>query len=416
MKKKTMMTRNVYIVTCHRNVLKNCLKRVPIQTPFFWIYLGKDIFKSKKIEELIGTIAERVNIGEDLQEVARIYRQDYIDYIGKLSLEYDTPLWFLTSLSEKNPFVSDFFLHFCYVKICQKRIFEQSNNLIIVCENRGIFNSLWENLQNYPQINIVFYDSRFSQIIDNLFSLSVRVKNKLVFLLRYLLRVALAKIFSAVMRHSTGVKDDDPVIIMHSWTDYRSFSQQSDYKEVYLGDVGDGLEKSENNFIYLADILPTMWYPKALYNLCHVNKKIYLMEEFLSFGDVIASLTFVQRNYPNSKTNSFFDEVEVGTLLSHEFVKDRSSFRPEQSYLNYFISQRILHRFTVRSFLFTFENHIWEKVFCEGFKRNPKIKTMLIQLCLLIVCIPVTLAPVMKKNHPPFRMLFLLVVSKGKKN
>lgn len=370
------MIKKVYVVINHQEALKRCLNRLPLQTPFFWIYLGKEIYKSKKIEEIIGAVADRLNISDDLQECAKIYRQDYINYIGKLSLDYSNPLWYLTSLSEKNPFVSDFFLHFCYIKICQKYIIEQPHNLIIVCENQGIFNSLRENLQNNNQINIIFYDSRLSMIIENLFLSITRLKNKLIFLFRFLLRVVLAKIFSFLMKHSTSIKKDIPVIIMHSWTDSRSFSQKSDFDEVYLGDLGKELERDSKKIIYLADILPTIWYPKALYNLFFVDKKIYLMEEFLSFSDVVTSLYFVYNQYPKFPNNLMLKDVDVRALVAHDFMHDKISSRMEQSYLNLFISREICNCFTIRSFIYSFENHIWEKAFCAGFKANPEIKTI----------------------------------------
>lgn len=375
------MNRDVYIVTGKNPILKKILKkRLKIanlkKRSCFWIYLGKEIFLSKKIEEIIGSSAERLNIGEDLQAIAGIYRQDYIDYVGKLSLENDSPVWFLTSLSEKNPFVSDVFLHFCYVKICQKYLAENTHDLIIICENRGILDVLRTNLQSSSLIPIEFYDSRLDQSVNHIATSCIRLKNKFVFLSRFLSRVALAKIFSVVMRHSAMIKDKDPVIIMHSWTDSRSFPQKSVYKEVYFGDVGDDLERDGKEVFYLAEVLPTLWYPKALYNLLYVNKKIYLMEEFLSFREVIASLVFVYRNYPKSVKNPYFDDIDMSALISFEFKKDTLSFRAEQSYLNYFISQKIRNRFSVRSFLFTFENHIGEKAFCEGFKKNPGTKTI----------------------------------------
>jgi hypothetical protein len=378
---KPTKKQNVHIVIGKKGTLRTFLKKYsgrdsPNKDHYRWVYLGTDICLSTQIGELIGTAAERLIIGDDLQECAGRYRQDYVDFVGKLSEKTNSPLWFFTSLSEKNPFLSNFFLYFCYVKLCLKYITENRYNLVIVCEDREILDLLRANLQNSPSCTVTFHDSPADVYLYPFISLVHKIKNKCIFLIRFLLRAACAKIFSFAMRSKRQNMQEDSAILIHSWTDLRSFPKKSVYNETYLGRIGDFLEQRGCTVIYLSDVLPTLWYPKALCRLLKADKKIFLMEEFLSFRDIISCLFFVSKNYPDAPQDAIFLGIDVTSLIVHEYTRDKASFRTEQCYLNFFISQRILRSVTLNSFLFTFENHIWEKAFCEGLKKNRMIKTI----------------------------------------
>jgi hypothetical protein len=321
-------------------------------------------------------MAERLLISDQLQDCAKKYRDEYIDYIGSLSLEYDNPLWYLTSLSEKNPWVSEFFLHFCYVKSALDCIDEKPQNQIIVCESRSVFLALRDNLKNYRRDEIAFHEAGSLHITSPV-SLSLqRIKSKLWFLFRYVSRVIAADFFSLLAHRPRPESTSDRVVIMHSWADSRSFARKNDYHEIYLGGLGKDLEHETGRLIYLVDVLPTIWYPKALYALLRVQKNICLMEEFLSVTDIIKSLWYVLRYYPSIPKAVVLGDVNVRTLISHDFMLDKISSRMEQVYLNFFISQKMSLIFPECSFLYSFENHIWEKAFCAGFKRTLGVKTI----------------------------------------
>ena len=370
------MADRVYVVTGNERIIRKCLSVLPSDSTGSWIYLGKEVQKCKKIEDIFGRRAQREGISRDLQQCARTCRQEYIDYIGRLSKECDNPLWPLTTLAEKNPFVSDFFLFFCYLKICLKFMQENPGTLIVVCESRCVFDAVRDNLDHHKQGYVIFLDSSLDRMKDRFTLPVIRSRNKLVFLVRYLLRVFIASFFSRIKGHSTRIESAEPVVVMHSWADSRSFSKRSDYMEVYLGTLGTDLEKTTPGFMYLVHVLPTVWYITALKNFLSVDKKIYLIEEFLTAGDIFRSYTFVNKNYPKYPVTRTIGDINVSALISHDIQTDAVSSRLEQVFLNYYISKDLSRRFLVRSFIYPFENHIWEKAFCMGFRSNKETKTI----------------------------------------
>lgn len=363
------MTRNIYLIPGRPNLLTSVLATLPAERQYSWIYVGKDVYICTLLEKIIGNRAARISISEDLQKTARQYRDDYIDYIGKIFVTHESPIWFLTSLSEKNPFISDFFLNFCYLTVCLNYIHESERDLIIVGENRAVLHALKENLNEDPDTRMMIYDSPLHSGIENIRYSCAKIKNKLVFLCRYMARVFLAKVFSIVKRHSREIKMSDQLIITHTFTDYRSFPEMGVYKESYLGNLCDDIAKKTTGLVYLSDVLPTLWYPKALYPLFFVKNRIYLKEEFLSLTDIFNAMLYVRTNYPEIHEKIPFGGLNVLSILQEDLSQDRATARVEQSYLNYFISKRISRRFVVKSFLFSFENHVWERAFCDGFKK-----------------------------------------------
>jgi hypothetical protein len=290
------MAQKVHVVTGYPDAIKKCLQDIPQDIPCSWIYLGKNVTKCAHVEKILGNRIQRIGISDTLQKYARMYRQEYIDYIGKLSKECDNPLWPLTTLAEKNPFVSEFFLSFCYVKTVLNFIQERPENIIIVCETRGVFDALRDNLPSRTEGKIRFLDPVTARLKDHVLMSIIRSRNKLVFFTRYLLRIFLARVFSWIKGHSAPAGTMEPAVVMHSWADSRSFNKKHDYLEIYLGNLGSDIEKDTPNFLYLVHVLPTLWYGRALLSLMSVNKRIYLVEEFLTAGDLIRSYVHISHH------------------------------------------------------------------------------------------------------------------------
>lgn len=358
----------------YRIPLEKLLNTISSKKKCSWIYLGKDLRLCSDLEKIVERKADRINIGEDLQIFAELYRNDYVDFIGKLSLNNESPLWYLTSLSEKSPYISNFFLFCCYVKVCQKVIRDNDNDLIIIYENRAVLNAIQDNLGEEPDIVIISHDFKLLSYLESCIVFFTRVKKQCIFIIRTLIRIVFARIFSLIKMQSRRTNSDDPFIIMHSYADSRSFPAVGVYRESYLGNLSEEISKNTKNFFYLVDVLPTLWYPKAIFHLIHIKHQLYIIEEFLTVRDLLTALITIHTNFPKFIKSKRFANLNVRAILAHDLAHDWRDTRTIQCYLNFFISQRISHRFAVNTFLFMFENQIWEKAFCEGFKKASRTK------------------------------------------
>ena len=163
---------------------------------------------------------------------------------------------------------------------------------------------------------------------------------------------------------------DEPVIAIHSWTDHRSFSIEGSFSEVYYGNLGQILEKNNDKFFYMIDIMGTIPYPEALVKLSKINFRWKLFEDFLNFSDIVRVLYLVHGRKTKEIKDIFFSGHEISILLNEEYAKDKYNNRAEVCALYYFAAQKMAGQFSVKTFIYTFENHIWEKMTIEGLRES----------------------------------------------
>lgn len=350
------------------------IQNYPVENKLYkyWIYLGKDVLLREKIGVIFGERCSLVMLGKELQECASTYRQDYIDYIGHLGQLYrndQDPCWWLTSLSEKNPYVSDVFLNLCYLSISLAYIRNNPSNLIVVCESPALIQALKINLEN-EKLDVRSYITTSTIIQKNLNAYLWLILKKGWFFGRYIMRVILARLF-AWMTRSRRVKNGSlEFTIIHSWTDERSFSESTHYTDVYCGELGRELERRGENVIYLANILPTMNYWRAVQKLMPTEDNVVLLEEYISISDIVRTLFITGRMKRSIANIPDFLGMDVTDLIVSALQDDHLNTRAEQSLLSYYGSKRMGDCYQISTFIYTFENHIHEKMLCLGLRKS----------------------------------------------
>ncbi len=114
-----------------------------------WIYCGTDVPFSIRLDNSLD-VKKKIDIGNDLQKTAQEFRDDYIDFIGQINraVAIENETWWLSSVSEKNPYISNVFLNFCYIHVCMRIAKNRHENIFVICEDPALSESLHENLKN----------------------------------------------------------------------------------------------------------------------------------------------------------------------------------------------------------------------------------------------------------------------------
>jgi len=359
---------NVTILYANHKVVKKFIKTLRWNEEFTWIYLGKDVLLSISLDELIGKRAQRLSIADSLQTVARDTRQDYIDYIGRLGSLEHTKYWWLTSVSEKNPFISNVFLYSCYINVMAK-IFENTRqDLVIICESPGLMAAIADYFKDQQNIQ-VHYEIAASPGKFRLKNRIRGIKNTVYFLVRWTIRCILARLFARIRENpENGHPREERAVFIHSWADHRSFWEPGRYEDVFLGRLGNDLRRIHPRVYYLIDVLPTCFFPVALSKLWKIREKMVLMEEFLNPLDIILAWYRVSTHFPELRDIPRFMNLNITPVILEELEKDRTNSRAFQTYLCYIIGKKITRKYDVRSFIYSFENLMWEKMFCLAFR------------------------------------------------
>ena len=343
----------------------------------YWIYLGKHATRYTDINKVIGNTIKRKEIGEELQNSAGVNRQKYINFIGDLVISEKNPFWYLTSLSEKNPYVSNFFLNFCYLHVIIKIISNSQYSICVFCESGALITSIEKNLETNPELEVISLTQPISVFYNQFISVISLIKNKIWFSVRFLSRILYVKVIRDRRKKEENFHEEQSSIVIHSWTDQRSFSEIGKYRDVYFGDLGKRLQHNCQSVYNFIDILPTIWYPIAVKKVRLSGVRGFLLEDFLDFSDVFSSIIRVHRQKKWISHTFSLSGLNVSDLVNEEKTQDYVNARAEQSYLCYCAGKKMCQSIRVMSFIYTFENHIWEKMFIEGI-RNVCRKTDII--------------------------------------
>jgi hypothetical protein len=349
-------------------ITKICRKNSIFRT-YSWLFLSKDTILHTRIREFFQNQVKFIQFGDDLQQIAHHYRQKYIDAIGEMSLRQNSLMWWVTSVSEKNLFISNILLNFCYMKVTERNI-GSDENIVIVCGSRSLMYSIRDQFSGRNEISVQIIYSKKGMILERFFDIIKCAARKSFFVFKFACRIILAKIYGMIKGHDIA-KDRFPAIAIHTWTDGRSFGGDKDYKDVYFGSLMQRLTEQEKDYFFISNVLPTIFYPKAVRMITKSREKIYLFEEFLTFADIVRSITHVMFKFPRIEKIPLVDNINISHLIYDEMRVDRVlSSRSENSLLYFFAGQRLAKGKNIRALIFPFENHMWEKMLCMGIHHN----------------------------------------------
>lgn len=335
-----------------------------------WIYLGKNVKIFSDIEKIIDGKIKRIDIGEDLQETARALRKPYIDFVGSLSRKENSLTWMLSSVSEKNPYLSDFFLSLCYLEITDRSIKKFLRGICIFCEDAALIRTIHKNLERQDGLEVYTFIPFLSTVLKGFCDNRTFFKNKLSFFVFFFLRVLWARAFSMLNISGQKISTGKPVVAIHSWTDQRSFLSDGTFSDAYYGSLEQILDSTDANSLYVIDILFTVSFPGTVMKLSGLKFRWKIFEDFLDFADIVRAWHLANKRKTREITKVFFSEREISDLINEEYARDRCSNRAEQCALYYYAARKMSRQFPVKTFVYTFENHIWERMTIEGIRKS----------------------------------------------
>jgi hypothetical protein len=360
-----MKKRNVVIIYANKSAILQYFKQLNGRARQEWMYLGKNVSLFLDIEKNTKENFKRIEISESLQKIAKRSRKSYIDYIGLLCPCNQDLTWWLTSISEKNPRISDFFLNTCYLQVVIDHLTHSQDGLIIICESRGLIDALIKNLKNCDEFTVEVYDPLNNQIQDYMKTITKSLLTFGYFLFCWNMRCILAHIYRIKYSKKRSDTTNVGVSIIHSWVDARSFSTSDSYNEVYLGMLAEKLRGPGHVVYYLTDVLPTIFYPTALKKMSSLKEDFLLMEEFLHPFDIIKAAVIGRFKLPAVSHIPRYLGFNVAGIVTEDLKRDNLDMRAAQNYLSYPIGKKLGSRYCLKSFIYSFENLMWEKMFCK---------------------------------------------------
>ncbi len=352
--------------TCILKALKQLKGR-----DFRWVYLGEDTSLAMAIEQYFRDTGQRIEISGKLQEIARSLRQPYIDYIGKLSLENNSLLWWVGSLSEKNPWASKTFLYACYIKLCRTIINASGQEtLLFIGENRALRECLAVNIADISKCNIVRLESPITSITGALRHSIRMVLYKGYFVAQTIYRLLVARRCGLKQAIKRKGQDGEGLVLLHNWVDPHSFDADGNYRDSYLGGLAHHLRNKGKSVVIIPYILHTVPYHQTLKKLAQSLDCILVPESFLTIPDVLSVFMKTILNIPARKAYPAFEGIDITGIIMNDLDIDWAGTGPASNLLLYEAVKRWKNAgIPIDTFIYPFENQVWEKAYCLALRK-----------------------------------------------
>lgn len=338
---------------------------------FKWAYFGENIPNTIYIDEKFIGKGKRLNIGNELQKIANAFRQPYIEYIGNLSVKNNSILWWVSSLSEKNPYISKTFLYSCYIRVAQSLIENNSNTIVFFVENRALRLSFVSNIRSTLNHEIIHIEPKLPTFFDSFIDTLEFIIKHVWFLLNNVYRIILVKHIyklNKMIHFKDKNENKDDLVLLHTWVDKRSFSKDNTFHDAYFGALKDYIKEKNKNVVIIPSFLHTVSYSKSVKKILNCEENFLIPAAFLKLSDILKILTMVVRK-PDKKSYPYFENLDISYLAYNDYFNDWKNTRVASNLLFYCLIKNLKDSsLSIERLIYTYENHTWEKVFCMAFR------------------------------------------------
>jgi hypothetical protein len=359
------------IVSSNSHELKSFLK--DNNEKFDYIILNKEFMGCHDLLNKTG--CQQINIENLGSESKDKFMQDYIDLIGKLSNKYNSIYWWATTISSKNPFISELYPNTFYYCHIIRYIEDYPDNNIIILSKNHIIN---ENIEKYCikySINYAYLGKK-RNILQEFLNITINFGANVILYLyqtwkkKYLIHKYLD------VKIKTELKPQEKYYVLRSWFYDKSISSDMNYADSYFGGLHQYLAHRHKNLIVIAGIMGNS---SVLIKKMAKCKDILIIpqEYFIGYLDyiLISIKTFLNRI--KIDTRCILGGVDVTDLIKEELKRNYRIFEIPNNIIRYYLIKRLIEQIKIDTFVFTFENHSWEKMCVLAFKKySTKTKTI----------------------------------------
>ncbi|MHA2052899.1 MAG: hypothetical protein ACW99F_04790 [Candidatus Hodarchaeales archaeon] len=362
--------KKVIVTDTSKTSVKKALKELT-NTPLKWAYFGEDVKKEIAFEPYLKSRGQKLEIGEKLQLTSKKLRQKYIDYIGELNLQNSSLKWWAGSVSEKNPFVSKTFLYLCYTKVALElfKTNEKSHNHVFFVENRALRETLFKNISDSTDNQMKKIESKFQIAITSINDWLKMFLIKVWFISESLNRTFLSKFFLRFNRFSRfNLRTENGLFLIHTWIDQRSFDETGSYVESYFKGLLGHLKKKDKEVAIVPYVLGSLPYIKGITLMGNSGENFLLPYAYVGIRDIFSVAFEVAFDIPRRRVYPDFEGLKISALIYFDLKRDWSGIRKTRDLIFYRVVNGWRKKgIKIHSFIHTYENNTWEKVFNLAF-------------------------------------------------
>jgi hypothetical protein len=341
-----------------------------------WYYFGEDTNWRIQVELVIPEDIKHISIAQLLEKTTQKLRKPYIDWIGKVSEQNHSLLWWSSELAAKNPYYM-LFTRICHLNVAYHMIHEcidQSTLMIFgtpalyleitsFCNRNGIH---WEGFMEKPVINVVInrlHKKGYSiardaaEFFPPIFFLGRLSSTYKKFLEKHIVyRQKILKKHG--IKYSETMQTNDSVLFF-SWIDRRNFTPDGSYIDPNFGPLPEIYKNKGFRIGFVPRVLHTISFEEAVIRLKKTNESLFYPEQFIQYSD-LKKFTHECKDFsPVLSSDACISGIPVYSLAVEHFEQTRS-LMPEN--LLYDTLIRRMHEAGINPsiIIHTCEGHSWE--------------------------------------------------------
>jgi len=329
----------------------------------------------KDIEQLLDKFCKnRIFLSNYKEKFGKFFFKEYIDFIGKLSQKYNSLYWWASSIPEKNTFISKLHKKIYYCYIISKIILNENIDYLLIYGENNETNRVIINFCN--QKRILLEDNYIETNIANNKSIIIpnRLKlRKYIEKIRDFLRIQIKNYKKNSKKNKFLISKDNSYYVIRTWFDQRTAKSIIGLNDTYFGRLPKYLIEKGKHVILLAGSLEgSLVNLRSINTIYKENFKIIPEKQFIKRRDYIQCFLLTTLLKIKISSPILFQDINVTTLILEELNRFSPS-KIRNSILHGLYVKRLASKINIESFIYTFENHSWEKtLICYLRKKSPQ--------------------------------------------
>lgn len=341
-----------------------------------WSFFGSDPVARAKLTDRFGSSAE-VCSPLSLSEIAEELRGAFIDSVGAQNYDEAELNWWVSAVSEKNPYVSDLFLNICRLRAATLAVSDIAPGKselthIVIFDDPVVARTFARELSlqgaehklhvTPPPFMVRLKTSKLGTIVRR-----VRLLQRMSKRSKLQQRRA-SSMFGKPNEPSTS--RSQRVVHLLDWIDNRSFPAGGGYQGIALGEMYKKLSENGYEPVLVPYILPGIQLGAALTKLNEAKVNYLPPELFLKPRDVLTAILRWDLSRKPDFSEIKVGEHDVSELFRSAYIRDARTNRPIDALLFYYALQRMAeHGIKIRSLTYPYECHVWEKPVLMALRR-----------------------------------------------
>lgn len=319
-----------------------------------WVYLGS--YKGLESAKNILREKNRRFIGKDIEKITDSVRDNFVDYIGKLSCQQSNKvLWYSSPMASKSTSQTTMFHQYVYQKLLEG-LSEEESDILIVTDDIELLDNI-RKIQPAKIRSLSKHNSYRRKLYE-------RARGY-----REVLRHILFWFICQFLKNRHLQKFN---ILIHSWIDERTFTNTPKFVDSYFTDLEDIL--SERG--YRVGRLTSQRLPlRYIYKLQARFSNIVYSFSYLTFVNLLKAISIRFTIELDDDDPGDIKDLNILKVLTENEISKENLSKNYLYYLLLFYSYNDLNTRIANkiSIIYTFENQPWEKMLNIAFEKLNRI-------------------------------------------